>query len=79
MGTCIFSLIYIILVSIQKNKKQKNKLTGLGAGAGALKCKGGTGGIRRCWGLSIIRLSHLFHCAAIRPRRGVFRGVSLSL
>ena len=30
-------------------------------------------------GLSIVRLSRSFRCAAIRARRGVFGGVSLSL
>ena len=41
---------------------------------------GGTwGGMRRRWGLSIVRSSHSFRCAAIRARRGVFGGVSLSL
>ena len=41
---------------------------------------GGTwGGMRRRWGLSIVRSSRSFRCAAIRARRGVFGGVSLSL
>ena len=36
---------------------------------------GGTwGGIRRRWGLSIVRSFRSFRCAAIRARRGVFRG-----
>ena len=41
---------------------------------------GGTwGGMRRRWGLSIVRSSRSFRCAVIRARRGVFGGVSLSL
>jgi hypothetical protein len=59
------------------------KLTGLGAG-GLLKMRGGTGGgtwegIRRRWGLSIVRPSRSSRCAAIRARRGVFGGVLSSL
>jgi hypothetical protein len=40
---------------------------------------GGTWGVRRRWGLSIVRSSRSFRCAAIRALRGVFGGVLLSL
>jgi hypothetical protein len=60
-------------------------LTGTGLRTGTLKRSGGmTGrgtwrGIRRRWGLSIVRSSRSFCCAAIRARWGVFGGVLLSL
>jgi hypothetical protein len=74
------NMILCLDLNIQKTVKRFKhaiKLTGLGAGA--LKKRGGTGGIRRRWGLSIVRSSRSFRCAAIRARRGVFGGVSLSL
>ena len=56
-----------------KDLKFQSKLTG------TLKLRGGTEGIRRRCGLSIVRPSRSFRCAVIRARRGVFGGVLLSL
>ena len=56
-----------------KDLKFQSKLTG------TLKLRGGTEGIQRSCGLSIVHLSRSLRCAVIRARWGVFRGVLLSL
>ena len=72
----IINGMMLLDINIQKTVKDlkfQSKLTG------TLKLRGGTEGIRRRCGLSIVRPSRSFRCAVIRARRGVFGGVLSSL